>query len=68
MKLVHDNSEEAVTKNDCQNVVNIFLFKHKTYCVKTFSINIILSLSVKTYMLWLFFEGIVLSEVKVTGF
>ena len=24
MKLVHDNSEEAVTKNDCQNVVNIF--------------------------------------------
>ena len=24
MKLVHDNSEEAVTKNDCQNIVNIF--------------------------------------------
>ena len=30
--------------------------------------SILISLSVKAYMLWLFFEGIVLGEVKVTGF
>lgn len=30
--------------------------------------SILISLSVKSYMLWLFFEGIVLGEVKVTGF
>lgn len=30
--------------------------------------SILISLSVKSNMLWLFFEGIVLGEVKVTGF
>ncbi len=30
--------------------------------------SILISLSVKSYMLWLFFKGIVLGEVKVTGF